>query len=198
MRRLYSIACSVVLATLLGACATQAPEPAVDADWALHRQALESLSDWEFSGKIAVRTPRGGESARLTWIQRDSDLQLDISGPAGFKRVTLMREAGRYKWRNRDAWEALDSGDAALERELGWPLPLDYLPWWLRGLPAPLTPATEMEFANGRLQKLSQGGWQIEYPAYQDIDRQSLPRTILFRRDDVEGKILLKRWNLGP
>ena len=73
---------------------------------------------------------------------------------------------------------------------------MDYLPWWLRGLPAPQLPADRSELDGGRLALLEQAGWTVEYAEYQWVEELQLPRTIRFRREGVEGKILLKSWLL--
>jgi outer membrane lipoprotein LolB len=185
----------LLLTALASGCATQAPTPA--SDWNTHRQSVTELGDWSFSGKIAVKSRDGADSARLSWRQHNADLELEVSGPVGMGQVTLVRQDGTARMFSDGQWQDLDAAGTVLEDRLGWPLPLDYLSWWLRGLPAPQLPTAQLELVDGRLHQLAQGGWQVEYREYQQVSNYSLPRTILFRRDPVEGKILLKQWVLG-
>ncbi len=194
-RILILVAC--IQSAILVGCATPAPAP-TDGDWVSHRERIAALPNWSFSGKIAVKSPRGADTARLRWTQEGENLELDLSGPIGMKQVRIVREDAQLKlWRNGH-WESVDEVEPNLVEQLGWSLPLEYLPWWLRGLPAPQLEATEIELSAGRLHKLRQAGWLVEFPVYRQVDAHVLPRTILFRRDDIEGKILLKQWTLGP
>lgn len=187
----------MLIATLLSACAVQSPAPTVS-DWEAHREDLAMLENWSFSGRLAVKSPQGADSARLQWTQRGEDLELELSGPVGMKQLRLVSEGSTARLWKDGNWQSLDSAEQALREQLGWSLPLDYLPWWLRGLPSPGLEAGDEVIEDGRLQKLQQAGWTVEYPDYQAIDNYALPRTILFQRDQVRGKILLKQWTLAP
>jgi outer membrane lipoprotein LolB len=193
--RLYAF---LLLAALVAGCAyTPRQEAHGGPDWETHRSALADLDTWSFSGRVAVKTPRGADTARLSWRQQADDLEMTLSGPVGFKQATLVRENDVLSLLRNGERQPVDPRDDAIEREFGWRMPLDYLPWWLRGLPAPQLPAVRREIASGRLQLLEQAGWTVEYPDYQWVEGRQLPRTIRFRRDGVEGKILLKEWVLG-
>jgi len=182
--------------TLLGACGTT-PEPGSAQSWEERRRALAALTDWGFSGKVAIRTPRGADSASLRWTQTGTRSRLEVSGPAGLKRLILEREGdGGRVFKDRQ-WRALADARTALETELGWPLPLEYLPWWLRGLPAPDIPVGRLEIRDERLVHLSQAGWTLEYTAYRAGAPECLPGSISFRGTDVSGKILLKQWHIA-
>jgi outer membrane lipoprotein LolB len=187
---------AAVLAVLAG-CATSPREPMVTTDWQSHRELVAAISDWSFSGKLAISTPQGAESARLRWSQQGEDLQLEASGPIGVKHIIFVRESSRLRVFEDGQWRSLTVEEATLEEQLGWPLPLDLLPWWLRGVPAPRPPATVTTVSNGRLQQLDQAGWKLEYSGYQQVDDIVLPGKLLFRRGAVEGKILFKRWTLS-
>ena len=125
-------------------------------------------------------------------------LDRELSGPVGMKQFRLVSEGAEIRIFKDGHWQSLDSAEQALQEQLGWSLPLQYLPWWLRGLPAPQLRPDELDISAGRLRSLRQAGWTVEYPDYQVINTHTLPRTILFRREQVEGKILLKQWTLGP
>jgi outer membrane biogenesis lipoprotein LolB len=55
-----------------------------------------------------------------------------------------------------------------------------------------------MAISNGHLQQLEQAGWKLEYSGYEQVDDIVLPGKLLFRRGEVTGKILFKRWKLSP
>ena len=188
---------AIVLSALLAGCAAQpSQEPLEEPGWETHSERLAAVTQWSFSGRIVVRTAQGADSARLKWQQRWHDIEMELSGPVGLKRTTLLREGGRLSLLQDGEWQRLDPGQDPLLQSFGWSLPLDYLPWWLKGLPAPLPAPTGRELAEGRLTRLVQAGWTLEYADYQWVDGYPLPRSIRFQREGVEGKILLKNWIL--
>jgi outer membrane lipoprotein LolB len=184
--------CLALLLVFAG-CASQAPRP--ETSWNLHQASLTALEDWSFSGKLAVRTASGADTASLRWRQRQNELELTVSGPVGFKQATLLRENNQLSLLQNGERRLLAPGEDPLLREFGWSLPLELMPWWLRGLPAPGRPARR-DIDGGRLRLLEQAGWTLEYTDYQWVDGRQLPRVIRFARDDVNGKILLKKWTL--
>jgi outer membrane lipoprotein LolB len=181
---------------LLSACSTQQPVPSAADDWIQHRETVAALSNWEFSGKVAIKTAASADSARLHWLQQGEQLRLEISGPVGLKKLIFERDGTNLKVFRNKQWQPLQSVAGALEAELGWPLPLDLLSWWLRGLPAPEVAITSHHLEDGRLQELGQDGWTLNYLTYATVNGINLPSSIRFQRDDVSGKILLKRWKL--
>lgn len=185
--------CFLLISLLSGCASTPAPE---SLDWAQHRDTVSALQDWAFTGRIAIRTQHGGDTASLRWQQQRDDFTMTLSGPMGLKQATLLRENGDLSLMQDGERKPLAREDDPLRAEFGWPLPLDYLPWWLRGLPAP-GPARQ-ELAEGRLTRLEQAGWRIEYAGYQGVENTTLPRVIRFERAEVSGKILLKNWTLAP
>jgi outer membrane lipoprotein LolB len=196
----YRLAAWLTLTLLVAGCASTpgtAP-PGMTVDWTQHSAAVAALDNWSFTGRIALQTPQGADSASLAWRQSRDDLSLTVSGPVGLKEATLERRQDQLSlWRNGER-QLLAPGDDPLLREFGWSLPLDYLPWWLRGLPYPALPAATREISDGHLARLEQAGWTVEYPDYQWVDGRLLPRVIRFSGQDVQGKILLKQWTLDP
>ena len=55
-------------------------------------------------------------------------------------------------------WQTMPATDAALEQLTGWPLPLDLLPWWVRGIPAPTVKPMTFELADERLARVPGDG----------------------------------------
>ena len=184
----------LLLVLWLTACTATPPQPA--SDWEAHRAALLALDSWQFSGRIAVQTDSGADSASIEWHQAREDLDLVLSGPMGIKEARLEQRAGRLVLLRDGERVELPPGDDPLVREFGWSLPLDYLPFWLRGVPAPGYPVEARELDRGRLARLRQAGWTLIYTDYQQVGQMSLPRRIRFSRETVNGKILLKEWTL--
>jgi len=193
---LQRLCCLLASLATLSACTTQQTAPTSADSWIQHQQTVAALSSWEFSGKVSIKTATNADSARLHWLQQGDHLRLEVSGPVGLKKVIFERDGTSLKVFRNKQWQPLPSVAGGLEAELGWPLPLDLLSWWLRGLPAPGVTITSRHVAEGRLQELGQDGWTLHYLAYTTVGGINLPSSIRFQRDDVSGKILLKRWTL--
>ena len=181
---------------LLGACAVAPTDDGIRRDWQQHREALSALVHWEFSGRIALRSAKGQESARMRWSQQGSGLRVEASGPLGVGQRVLERKGGQTRLLQNGKWRHLDKLKTAAE--LGWPLPLEQLSWWLRGIPAPDEPPAQTRLDGDRLARLEQSGWTLEYREYKQVGGLHLPGRITFSGRGIEGKILLKRWTLGP
>lgn len=181
---------------VVSACTT--PAPRVTGDWQRHRESVSTLANWGFTGKVSIKTADSAETARLRWSQRSESLQLEVSGPMGLRPILFERQGDSLRVFRDQRWQPLDAETNALEAELGWPLPLQLLPWWLRGLPAPEVDIDDRTLANGLLENLQQAGWTLHYDSYALIDGINLPGRIRFQGQDVSGKILLKRWTLEP
>jgi outer membrane lipoprotein LolB len=186
------------LLSLLTACASQPQPPLEQRSWQQHRQAISEQTDWQFSGKVLVKTSAGADSASMSWRQSGADLHIEVAGPAGFKQVQLIRQGQQMRIFRDGEWQTMPATDVALEQLTGWPLPLDLLPWWVRGIPAPTVKPMTFELADERLASLQQAGWSIDYTGYQQVDDLLLPAGLRFSAAGVEGKILFKRWQLAP
>jgi outer membrane lipoprotein LolB len=154
------------------------------------------VSHWGFAGKVSIKTATTAENASLRWSQQPDQLRLEVSGPMGLQPLLFERKGSTLRVFRDNYWQSLATVTGALEEELGWPLPLPLLSWWLRGLSAPTATISARTLKNGLLQALEQDGWILHYDAYAVVDGMRLPSRIRFMREDVSGKILLKRWTI--
>lgn len=186
----------VAIVLLVSACSATPPLPPDADSFEAHRATLTDLQQWSFSGRIAVQSASGADSASLKWEQNGDDIRMALSGPVGIKEAILTRREGRLTLERNGEQQVLAPAEDPLLAEFGWTLPLNHLPYWLRGLPDPDLPIEQQTTTGGRLSVLNQAGWALEYRDYQEVSGRALPRRISFSRADVSGKILLKEWQL--
>ena len=172
----------LVLLALLSACAVQqSPLQNIDeqanaaeirAKWEAHRDRVSKINRWRVNGKIAVKAGDKGGHATLRWNKAAQGQKIELYGPLGGGRVEIeTTPAGATLKDTRGAELSGESVAALIEQRLGWPLPFDQLPDWLRGLPA--GEQANMQWDDqGRVTRMDDQGWQISYPTYQDIDFQ--------------------------
>lgn len=178
-------------AALLAGCASlPTPPPAGTPEelYASRHAALLALTVWELRGRVALRTPEEGWQAGLRWVHGDGAQSLDLTGPfgGGYLRLTEDRQGARLTDSSQRVYRAADA-TSLLAETTGWRVPLDGLDHWVRGLPVPDAPARRELDAHGRLKRLWQLGWNIEYLAYGEFDGRELPRRLFISRDVPPG-----------
>lgn len=195
---------SLALALGLAGCATMRPAgPAVPAAEAQALQVarerlLRADTDWGLEGRIAVSTGDQGGSGRIEWRQDGPRFDVVLSAP-----VT------RQGWRlaggpDGARLEGIEGGprsgpDAAilLREATRWEIPVHSLGDWLRGLPAPGLPAQLSYARDGRLARLVQDGWSIDYAWPAGVGTGDRPTRIDARREGARVRLAVDRWTDG-
>jgi outer membrane lipoprotein LolB len=189
-------ACSVLL--LAAGCATL--PPAGDAgSWPARRAALQSLETWTLDGRVAVATDSEGFSGGLAWRQDGARAEIELRGPLGGTALSLRVDGAAVTV--TDGHGSSVDGDAAREfvkSELGAPLPVSEMRYWLVGVPAPGVPHLESVGPDGRLASLEQDGWQVNYPRYQAVGKLALPARIEITSKGVRLRLAVANWRLAP
>lgn len=200
-QKLFAEAIAVAIVTLLSGCAvppTTSPEAA--STWTARQNRLTQLTTWQADGRIGVVNGQDGWHASFEWAQQDSvRYRIALIGPLGQGRVVVENDGQEARLRTQDGqnWTAPDA-DALLEQRIGVRLPVNGLRYWARGLPEPGSAPTLQTDAQGRLTRLEQNGWVIEYPAYAptSILNLDLPTRIIARRQSLSVKLVIEQWTL--
>ena len=190
---------AVLIALLSGCAIPPATSPEAAAAWTARQNRLARISTWQADGRIGVVSGQDGWHANFQWAQQDSGYRIDLIGPLGQGRVIVESNGTEARVQTQDgqSWTAPDA-DALLEQSLGVRLPVNGLRYWARGLPEPGSTPTLQTDAQGRLTRLEQNGWVIEYPAYAptSILNLDLPERIVARRQDLSVKLIIEQWTL--
>ena len=190
---------AVLIALLSGCAIPPATSPEAAAAWTARQNRLARISTWQADGRIGVVSGQDGWHANFQWAQQDSGYRIDLIGPLGQGRVIVESNGTEARVQTQDgqSWTAPDA-DALLEQSLGVRLPVNGLRYWARGLPEPGSTPTLQTDAQGRLTRLEQNGWVIEYPAYAptSVLNLDLPERIVARRQDLSVKLVIEQWTL--
>jgi outer membrane lipoprotein LolB len=189
-------ACAVL--ALAGGCATV--PPAVDAgSWPARRAQLQALESWTLDGRVAVAAADEGFSGGLAWRQQGGRAQIDLRGPLGGVALAIQLDGTRMTV--TDANGASITGEAAndyVASEIGAPLPVAELRYWLVGVPAPDQPHQERIGADGRLAALEQAGWRLRYSRYNPVGGLVLPARIEIESAAARLRLVVSKWSLPP
>tara|TARA_R110000823_G_scaffold91174_2_gene201066 strand:- start:4453 stop:5052 length:600 start_codon:yes stop_codon:yes gene_type:complete len=186
--------------TLLAACGGLDRREPANVSWAEHAAALAAVSDWTASGKLALRSNEAQESASMEWRQRGAQTHVRLSGPMGMGATEIYSDGTELDIRQGGERRILDiSSPRASILNTGWDLPLEALPYWIRGLPAPdsAIQARSIEPETGLLRTLRQRDWQIRYLSYDLFDTLMLPTRLTVENRDTRATLLIRRWDAG-
>lgn len=152
------------------------------------------LQQWQFKGRIGIRTPTEGFSANIHWQQCNDNFNLHLSGPLGLGSVFIRGNNKQIILQNNQGDHYFPRHNKSLEQALGFTLPFDELFYWIRALAAPNTPFTKTESG------FTQAGWALSYSRWQSIEQFQLPEKLKALQNVPEQahKIVLKinEWQL--
>jgi len=192
---------------ILNGCAVISPPPTimppppaavVQQMWQSRQAALSCADTFTVIGRLAVAFREDGSTARVSWQQQAADFNIRLSGPIGIGGVELQGQSDSLRiTRGRETKIYLEPPETAVARELGYPLPIAGLRYWVLGLPRSAQDYQSLDLdAWGRPLRLEQDGWRIEYQEYASADALALPRRIALSRPDLQIKWLAEDWRL--
>jgi len=190
-----SAAVSAVM--LLAAGCAALPPPIDAASWAGRRAELQALEAWTLDGRVAVATAAQGFSGGLAWRQNGAKAEIGLRGPFGGTALSIRLDGEEMTV--ADSGGAAIAGDAArqfLVSEIGAPLPVAEMRYWLVGVPAPQFQYRETMGADGRLAALEQAGWRLRYARYQAVDGYALPALVEINSESARLRLAVSRWRL--
>lgn len=208
------IVAAVLVALTLAGCATTrqaAPATAVLEGAALkaaqarleaREQFLRAQPVLAFSGRVALAKGREGGNGRIEWRQSDEGYRVTLSAPVTRQSWSLTGAAdgaARIDGLDGGPREGADVGALVFEAT-GLEIPVGAMAAWAAGARADAThfgPA-EVEYdAAGRLARLRQDGWTVDYPAWQAGGGDpALPLRINAQRDDARVRLVVDAWQL--
>ena len=146
---------------------------------------------FELDGRIGVRDGEHSFFGNLHWRAGEGRDRLLLATPLGQGVARITRGAGAtiLQWPDGRSETAADPEDL-LEKVLGFRLPLGGLDYWVEGRLDPHRPGAVVRNGEGRIERLSQDGWQVHYLAYAG----ARPARLRLRRDDIEVTLIVDRW----
>jgi outer membrane lipoprotein LolB len=186
---------------LLAGCAGPATRVPGDVSWADHSAELQQLTSWTIEGKLALRTAEQAESATMRWLQQGASTHLSLSGPMGINATTIHSDGRLLEIQQGDQTSRWDLADPALlASETGWDLPLQALPYWLKGIASPELPiqAQALNPEQTLLQSLQQDNWLVTYEDYATFGNYRMPTRLRIQRASTSVRVIIRDWQLPP
>ena len=182
---------------LVSGCA--ATRPSIDlpdiSTWEQRQAVLGSISDWEFKGRIAVKTGDDGFNGKFDWTQTGDDFSATVGGPLGIGTVRIEGDNDVIQLTDKDGEQTvLVDPEAELFYRYGWTIPVASLRFWALGIPDPSLPAETGFDSTGRLIRIGQSGWEVRISRYRDEAGQQMPRTLTATNPDTRVRMVIDRW----
>lgn len=156
------------------------------------------LEQFRLEGRISVRNGEQAFSGGIRWQHDGPRDEILLTAPMGQGVAQLRREPDRVRLITAEGREyEAASGEALLEGVLGVRLPVEGMRHWVMGLPRPQTGYALGWDEAGRVARLEQDGWRIEYARHQFQAGRWLPGRLFARRDeDLEFRLVVDSWQL--
>lgn len=158
------------------------------------------LEAFQLNGRINLRVENSAFPGRVRWAHTPTRDELWFYSPAGTAVAHLRQdqEGARLVDAQGEVHHAADLRTLAAG-VLGWDLPLEGLPYWVRGLPWPDGAAADSQHdGQGRLTRLAQAGWQVSYLAWRGSGPDALPAKLDLEGERLRLRLVVDRWERAP
>lgn len=193
-----------LVAVLVSAC-TSVPQqqlPQAPASVYLsHLEAIQHISRFAISGRMAILTESKGFSGSMRWHHHEEGDDIQFFSPLGTQLGSINKNTNgvTLTTSNQKTYHA-DDAATLTQQALGWSLPIEGLPDWMLGRPSVTTennPEILAWDAQGNITHMRQDGWDIEYPVYMDNETFQLPGKIILKSNKLELKLVIEQWQTG-
>lgn len=160
------------------------------------QKQLKAISIFGLQARIAVKTEARLFSGGARWQHHPPLDDMAVLSPLGSQVATLSTRPEAAVLTTSDG-KTFESKDIELltEENLGWRLPLAGLSHWVLGRPTPRLSEKIEWNPQGRLLRLEQDGWVIEYPEYAFHHGYWLPKKMLMTHPKLTLKIVIQEWS---
>jgi outer membrane lipoprotein LolB len=146
---------------------------------------------FELNARLAARYGAESFSGNLAWRHAERNDEMLITTPLGQGVARIVRDADRVTLTTAEPKEYRAADAESLTQEvLGFRLPLAGLADWVQARPSGDAPFKEVKAPDGRLQKLEQRGWSVEYLEYQG----ERPSRIRLLYPGIELRLAISAW----
>ncbi|MDE1941634.1 MAG: outer membrane lipoprotein LolB [Betaproteobacteria bacterium] len=182
------------LVFLLAGCASWSPT-SPPADQVTGHGALRGF---RFSGRLAVQQPEGTDTGKIEWSSHGTQVHVDLLSPFGSTVAQLDQTPQHVHLLLSDQREySAPDAEQLTESVLGYALPLDGLPWWVRGRAAPGDGTARLiPGQDGHPEQLVQAGWLVRYGAWRSVGGEVLPVALSLQRESLTIRLHIDQWTL--
>jgi outer membrane lipoprotein LolB len=195
-----NVAASLVI-LLMTACAPLRQQPttfAIDPDliWQERQIELRQLTKWEIRGRTAITQGDEAWNAGLNWRENTGIYRIKLMGPFSQGGIHLDGTPEQVVLTLSDGeMIAASTPEALLTKTFNLKFPISALRDWVRGLPFAGSPYQALEIDDqGRLKRLEQQEWTINYQRYETYGQQQMPAKIFISHPEFSLRLVVNNW----
>lgn len=191
------------LSSLLLAGCSSVPESVTSVEWQAHEQRLETIQDFQATGKLGYIGPDQRQNLNFYWKHSSALSQLRLTtilGQTALKLTITPQSATVETYDDQVLYSR--SANQLIYRLTGLMMPVEHMPDWLLGLPTDadkfqLSPTNTLQALN---KQIGLNDWRIAYQRYGDVQwhEQSLPlpNKLKLTTADVKINLVITKWNI--
>lgn len=153
-------------------------------------------ADFDILGRVLVAYGGNAFSSNLRWLHGAERDELWLLTPTGQALAHIVDTPHGATLTSMDQKEYhAGSVEALTKQALGWELPLNRLQHWVRGAPVPeLAAAATERDSTGRLVKLVQDGWEVNYLYHAAPEFEGQPRRLELSNGENRIRLVIDSW----
>lgn len=137
-----------------------------------------------------------GFSGQIAWQHQANSDMITLYSPLGSQVALIEKSHGKVTLTDAKGNTLTEDNLQSLtQNTLGWALPLEGLTDWALGRPSPQRIQLQSRDPYGRLTKLKQEDWDIDYQAYINHQGTFLPQRMHLRRVEANVKLVVESWS---
>lgn len=138
---------------------------------------------YDIGGRFSIVTPKDNYYGNYSWQHDLNSDKLSMFSPIGTVVANITVESEIATLETSDGVYKGKDLDALLIKQLGFTLPVNYLHYWVQGIPLPKYPITN-QLKSG----FTQLGWNVEYLKWEDDNH---PYIMQISNDEMKVKFLI-------
>lgn len=193
-------ALAVMCLGVLSGCSTfnsrqETPPPSTPEVHRQHLLRIAGIDGFGIQGRIGVQANGKGFSGSTSWRHTEEIDSIAIFSPLGAQVATIDKNPESVILVADGKTYQADDIENLTQQHLGWRLPMAGLPDWILGRPNPRSTVTSAQWDHmGRLTRLQQDDWDIEFNQYVAASGYQLPQKIALRSKGLNIKLVVERW----
>jgi outer membrane lipoprotein LolB len=193
-----------LISLLATSACTTVPEKLVgdpELTWQERQVSLKQIQQWRLTGRVGIDTGLEYWNLDMVWKQRGDEYQIFLKGPFGSGKVILTGNSHGVVLKDSEENSYYSDNPGALLYEItGVRMPVESIRYWIVGLPMPTDGDMKSTLdEQGRLARLEQDKWQVNFRRYAQVSGMHLPRKIYMEKpeQELDVRVVIDRWKLG-
>lgn len=156
----------------------------------------EALNEWSMEGSIEISDKNGSTQTHFEFRQIDDQLTLYVRPKSPVAHPTAEITAIEGEESSTEI-NHITAKARMLAETINEHVTLDELSYWLRALPYSDEAEMKADEDEGKMEKITESGWEITYKDFMQIDRYYLPERMVMEKGDVELELSMVRAETG-